>query len=129
MKMEIVSAGGKKVNARYRGFTIETDQSKEYGGDGSAPEPFDLFLAAIGTCAAINVIVFCQKRNIPTENITLIQHDEKNPETNMREKITIEIKLPPEFPAKYRKAVIKVAEQCAVTRHIFNPPEFDIQVT
>ena len=44
MEMEIVSLGGKKVNALYKGFTIRADQSKEYGGDGSDPEPFDMSL-------------------------------------------------------------------------------------
>ena len=63
------SPGGKKVNALYKGFTIMTDQSKEYGGGESAPEPFDMFLASIGTCAGINVIAFCQKRDIPTGKI------------------------------------------------------------
>ena len=69
--MEIVSPGGKKVNALYKSFTIRTDQSKEYGGEESAPEPFDMFLASIGTCAGINVVVFCQKRGIPTKKIKL----------------------------------------------------------
>lgn len=126
MEMEIVSPGGKKVNAHYKGFTIRTDQSKEYGGEGSAPEPFDMFLASIGTCAGINVIVFCQKRNISTENIKLIMQSVRNQNTKMIEKITIEIQLPHEFPEKYKNAVIRTVDLCAVKKHIFNPPEFEI---
>jgi len=55
--MIISFGGGKKVNADYRGFTIQTDQSVNGGGEESAPEPFALFLASIGTCAGI--YVFC----------------------------------------------------------------------
>ena len=126
MEMEIISAGGKKVNALYKDFTIKTDQSKEYGGDESAPEPFDMFLASIGTCAGINVIVFCQRHSIPTDKIKIILLFERNLETKMMEKIKIEIQLPPDFPEKYKKAVIRSADSCSVKKHIINPPESEI---
>ncbi len=128
MEMEIVYTGGKKVNALFKGFTIKTDQSKENGGDGTAPEPLDMFFASIGTCAGINVIVFCQKRNISTENIKLFIRLVKNPEAKIIEKITIEIQLPPKFPEKYREAVIRSVDLCAVKKHIYNPPEFEIYI-
>ena len=64
MDMEIQFPGGKKVDALYKGFTIKTDQPKNEGGEGSAPEPFSLFLTSIGTCAGIYVLNFCQNRNI-----------------------------------------------------------------
>ena len=126
MEMVTVSAGGKKVNAHYKGFTIKTDQLKEYGGEGSAPAPFDLFLASIGTCAGINVIVFCQRHNISTEKIKLILLFERNQKTKMIEKIKIEIQLPADFPEKYKNAVIRSADLCSVKKHMINPPEFEI---
>ncbi len=126
MEMKIVSAGRKKVNALYKDFTIKTDQSKEYGGDESAPEPFDMFLASIGTCAGINVIVFCQRHSISTEKIKLILLFEKNQKTKMIEKIKIEIQLPTNFPEKYKNAVRISADLCSVKKHMINPPEFEI---
>jgi len=75
--MIVTSGGGKKVRAEYQGFTIETDQSVANGGDGTAPEPFMLFLASIGTCAGIYVYSFCQKRDIPTDNVRIIQKHHK----------------------------------------------------
>ena len=125
MEMEIVSPGGKKVNAYFEGFTVMTDQSKEYGGEGSAPEPFQLFLASIGTCAGVNIVVFCQKRDIPTDDIKIILRDYRNPETRMRDRITIEIQLAVDFPEKYKKAVIRAAETCAVKRHLSKSIEFE----
>jgi len=126
--MEIVFPGGKKVDALYKGFRIKTDQSKRNGGDGSEPAPFDLFLSSLGTCAGIYVLNFCQKRNIPTEKIKLLLHIDRNPETWMITKIGIEIQLPPEFPAKYKEAVIKAAELCTVTKHLFKPPKIEVSV-
>ncbi len=126
MNMEIVFPGGKKVDAIYKGFTIRTDQPKYSGGDGSAPAPFDLFLASIGTCVGIYVLVFCQERSIPIEEVKLILQTERNKETKMIRKITIEIQLPSEFPEKYKEAMIKAAELCSVKKHLYNPPLFDI---
>jgi ribosomal protein S12 methylthiotransferase accessory factor len=129
MDMEIAFSGGKRVDALYKGFTIQTDQSVFSGGEGSAPQPFDLFLASIGTCAGIYVLVFCQQRKIPTEGIRLIQRTEKDREIKMITKISIEIQLPPDFPEKYKAAVIKAAGYCGVKRHMHQPPAFEIYTT
>jgi len=126
MEMEVVYDGVKKVNAIYNGYTVRTDQPKEKGGEGTAPAPFDLFLSSIGTCAGFYVFSFCKEREIPTDGIKLTLQTEKNKETGMIGKISIEIQLPSGFPEKYKKAVIRSADQCAVKKHIFNPPEFTI---
>jgi len=126
MDMEITFPGGKRVDAQYKGFSIQTDQSVKYGGDESAPEPFSLFLASMGTCAGIYVLSFCEKRKIPTDNIKLIQRMEDSADGKMVAKVTIEIKLPSDFPSKYRQAVVSAAQLCAVKKHMDNPPEFSI---
>lgn len=126
MDMEIVFPGGKRVDAIYKGFTIRTDQPEYAGGEGSAPAPFDLFLASIGTCTGIYVLAFCQERDIPTEELKLILRKEKNKQTKMLNNIVMEIQLPPEFPEKYEKTVKKTAAMCAVTKHMENPPLIDI---
>jgi len=129
MDMEIFFPGKKKVHARYKGFVVETDQSVTGGGDGSAVNPFDLFLVSIGACAGIFVLSFLQKRGLPTEDARVALHIEMNPENGFVAKIGIEIKLPTGFPDKYRDAVVRAADQCKVKRHFENPPEFETYVT
>ena len=129
MDMEIVFPGGKRVDALYKGLTIKTDQSKFGGGEGSAPAPFDLFLASIGTCAGIYVLSFCQERAIPTEGMKLAQTIERDSETGMVRKIEIEIQLPPSFPEKYKQAVVKAAQLCSVEKHLEDPPHIEIRTT
>ena len=90
-EMKIFFPGGKKVSAQYRGFTIQTDQSISGGGESSAPAPFDLFLASIGTCAGIYVLLFCRQRNIPTEKIRLIQRIERSARPKQNQ-YTVDIK-------------------------------------
>lgn len=94
--------------------------------ESSAPEPFDLFLASIGTCTGIYILLFCQARHIPTERLKSILRTERNRETRMIDRIVIEIQLPPEFPQKYRERLPEVAGKCSVKKHLENPPLFEI---
>lgn len=128
MQMEISFPGGKKVEATYNGQRIQTDQPIVDGGSGSAPAPFDLFLASIGTCTGFYVLSFCQRNNIPTEEIRLIAHVERNPSTHLVEQIRIDIHVPKGFPEKYKNAVVKAAGVCSVKRHLEKPPRIDIAV-
>ena len=126
MEMRIGFPGNKKVSAQFDGFTVMTDQPVDGGGDGSAPAPFDLFLASIGTCAGIFVLGFCQKRNIPTEGLEIIQRMDWNEEKHLVSKITLEIHLPKEFPEKYRASVVNIANLCTVKKHLHEPPQFEV---
>lgn len=129
MKMVVTFPGGKRVDAEHEGLTVFTDQSKKNGGEGSAPEPFQLFLASLATCAGIYVLGFCEKRGIPTDGISLVQNAEKNKDTKMYDHISIEIRLPEDFPDRYVNAVIKSANLCLVKKHILTPPSFKTTAT
>lgn len=128
MKMEIYFEGKKKVNANYRGMVIRTDQPEEAGGEGSAPAPFDLFLASIGTCAGIYIKSFCDQRGIPTENIRIYQSLKYDMNKQMIGEINLDINLPSDFPEKYKDAVINVANLCAVKKHLLDPPQINVQI-
>ncbi|MCX6665181.1 MAG: OsmC family protein [Euryarchaeota archaeon] len=128
MNMEIRFPGGKKVEATYKGYTTLTDQPTHAGGNGSALEPFSLFLVSIGTCTGFYVLSFCQKHDIPTKDISLVLTTEQNDETHLITNITIDIKVPKEFPEQYKNAVIKAAESCAVKKQLDHPPQFTIHV-
>jgi ribosomal protein S12 methylthiotransferase accessory factor len=126
IEMEIFFDGNKKVNANFNGIIIKTDQPLQGGGDGTAPAPFDLFLASIGTCAGIYVKGFCDQRGISSDGIKIIQHMNFNPSTRLIDKIDLEIQVPKDFPEKYKEAVINSANLCAVKKHLQNPPQFDV---
>ena len=126
MDMKITFPGGKKIYAEYNGQIIKTDQSPASGGNGSAPEPFDLFLASIGTCAGIYVLGFCQQRGIDTTGLEMTQTMNYDPVQHLITHLGLKIKLPTDFPDKYKPAIIKAAKLCTVKRHLENPPEFRI---
>lgn len=126
MEMLIDFPGGARVDAHFGPYTVKTDQPPMGGGEGSAPTPFALFLASLGTCAGIYVLGFCRQRGLPTEGIRLIQRAHSNPMTGMVEKVDIEIQVPSTFPERYRDALVRSAELCAVKKHMENPPAFNV---
>ena len=126
MSLKVTLPGGKKVVAHYKGFEIATDQPKHQGGEESAPSPFDLFLASIGTCAGIYIQSFCERRDIPYEGIEVVQTMETDPDTRLPVKFNLQILLPEGFPEKYKNSVIQAAELCLVKKTIANAPTFDV---
>lgn len=126
MEMIIDFPGGARVDAHFGPYTVKTDQPPMGGGEGSAPTPFAVFLASIGTCAGIYVLGFCRQRGLPTEGIRIIQRMHSNPFSGMVEKIDLEIQVPPSFPEKYRPSLVRAAELCAVKKHFERPPQFEI---
>ena len=123
MDLEIVFPGEDRVDAVSGDMVIATDQ------DGSAPSPFMLFLASMGTCAGIYALNFCQQRGLPTEGLRIIQRMTRNPLTHMVENVELDIQLPPGFPEKYNDAIIRSAALCAVKKHLEHPPQFDIHTS
>jgi putative redox protein len=129
MEMTIDFPGGSRVDAHFNGLIVPTDQPSQGCGQGSAPTPFDTFLASIGTCAGIYVLGFCRQRGIPAEGIRLKQRIEYDHTSGMVNLIDLEILLPKEFPDKYKQAVILAADQCKVKKHLEHPPKIDVKAT
>jgi len=129
MEIEVTLAGGKRVHTEIKGMRIETDQPREAGGEGSAPSPFDLFLASLAACSGYYVLDFCQARGIATDDIRVFMRTEVDPEKRMIGKVGIEIQLPSDFPDRYRAPVVRAAELCSVKKHILDPPRFDTYAT
>jgi putative redox protein len=122
VEMIIDFPGGARVDAHFAGFVVPTDQPPMGGGAGSAPTPFATFLSTIGTCAGIYVLGFCRQRGISTDGIRLVQRMRTDPATRLVSDVQVTIELPAGFPEKYREAVVRSAEQCAVKKHFEHPP-------
>ena len=124
MMIDVTFPGGLSVDAHVAGHTIRTDQREKHGGDGSGPPPFDLFLASIATCMGFYALRFCQQRELATEGLRLGLETERDGDTKMIDTIRVQIELPEGFPAKYVKAIERSIDQCAVKKHMLQPPTF-----
>ncbi len=125
-EITIVFSDGLKVDAEFKGFLVKTDQPVHQGGGGTAPSPFDLFLASLATCAGFYALEFCQARKIPTRELAVSMGTERGAVSKMIDKVTIRVDLPPGFPEKYKEAIVKAIDHCAVKAHILRPPQFEI---
>jgi putative redox protein len=115
--------GNMKVDADIRGFTVSTDQRKDDDGDNSAPTPLELFFASIGTCAGVNIAFFCIERELPYKNIDIRMVVERDDKTHAVKKVNMNIRVPSDFPDKYKGALLKAVDACAVKKTIKAQPE------
>ena len=116
-----------RLEAKFDDFTVVADQPIRYKGDGSAPGPFDYFLASSALCAAYFVKLYCNTRNIPTENIRLSQNNIVDPENRYQQIFKIQVELPADISAKDRQGILRSIERCTVKKVVQEGPEFVIE--
>ncbi len=116
-----------RLEAKFDDFTVIADQPIRYKGDGSAPGPFDYFLASSALCAAYFVKLYCDTRNISTENIRLSHNNIVHPEDRYKQIFKIQIELPADLSDKDRQGILRSIERCTVKRVVQTGPEFVIE--
>ncbi|MBK5123900.1 OsmC domain/YcaO domain-containing protein [Burkholderia sp. R-69980] len=116
-----------RLEAKFDDFTVVADQPIRYKGDGSAPGPFDYFLASSALCAAYFVKLYCVTRNIPTENIRLSQNNIVDPENRYQQIFKIQVELPADISAKDRQGILRSIDRCTVKKVVQAGPEFVIE--
>ena len=116
-----------RLEAKFDDFTVIADQPIRYKGDGSAPGPFDYFLASSALCAAYFVKLYCNTRNISTENIRLSQNNIVDPENRYQQTFKIQVELPPDIEEADRRGILRSIERCTVKKVVQQGPEFIIE--
>ena len=116
-----------RLEAKFDDFTVIADQPIRYKGDGSAPGPFDYFLASSALCAAYFVKLYCDTRNIPTENIRLSQNNIVDPENRYQQIFKIQVELPADITDKDRQGILRSIDRCTVKKVVQAGPEFIIE--
>ena len=116
-----------RLEAKFDDFTVVADQPIRYKGDGSAPGPFDYFLASSALCAAYFVKLYCDTRNISTEHIRLSQNNIVDPENRYQQTFKIQVQLPPDISEVDRRGILHSIERCTVKKVVQEGPEFVIE--
>jgi len=127
MELKVTLGSGKKVETRIGNHVITTDQPAKYGGDDSAPAPFDLFLASIATCAGFFVKSYCDKKGIDTAGIAISMAPELDQKTKQVTGFVTRIQLPESVPQAMHAPLRRAAEQCTVKKAIRNQPTFVVE--
>ncbi|WP_111979466.1 OsmC domain/YcaO domain-containing protein [Algibacillus agarilyticus] len=127
MEIKVNYLDNLRLEAKFDDFTVIADQPIRYKGDGSAPGPFDYFLASSALCAAYFVKVYCNARDIPTENIRLSQNNIVDPEDRYNQIFQIQVELPESISDKDRKGILRSIDRCTVKKVIQTGPEFKVE--
>ncbi|MDN6181012.1 MAG: OsmC domain/YcaO domain-containing protein [Halomonas subglaciescola] len=128
MEIQVNYLDNLRLEAKFDDFSVISDQPIRYKGEGSAPGPFDYFLVSSAMCAAYFVKVYCNARDIPTENIRLAHNNIVDPENRYKQTFKIQIELPEEISEKDRQGILRSIDRCTVKRVVQNNPDFDIEV-
>ncbi|MEZ2745885.1 OsmC domain/YcaO domain-containing protein [Halopseudomonas bauzanensis] len=127
MEIKVNFLDNLRLEAKFDDFTVVADQPIRYKGDGSAPGPFDYFLASSALCAAYFVKLYCSTRNIPTDNIRLSQNNIVDPENRYKQIFKIQVELPADISDKDRQGILRSIERCTVKKVVQTGPEFVIE--
>lgn len=121
MSMMEIRIQGERAEASFDGLLVAT-------GDDDTPSPFQLFLASLGCCTALNAAGYCENHDLPTEGLRLLLDVERDPQTRLATLVKLQFVLPEGFPANRRKALLRAAEACLVKRHFSSPPRFETTI-
>ncbi|MGO3768336.1 MAG: OsmC domain/YcaO domain-containing protein [Vreelandella alkaliphila] len=127
MEIKVNYLDNLRLEAKFDDFTVISDQPIRYKGDGSAPGPFDYFLASSAMCAAYFVKVYCNARDIPTENIRLSQNNIVDPEDRYKQIFKIQVELPEDISEKDRQGILRSIDRCTVKKVVQTGPDFQIE--
>ena len=127
MEIKVKFLDNLRLEAKFDDFTVVADQPIRYKGDGSAPGPFDYFLASSALCAAYFVKLYCDTRNIPTDNIRLSQNNIVDPENRYQQIFKIQVELPADISEKDRLGILRSIDRCTVKKVVQAGPEFVIE--
>lgn len=127
MEIKVNFLDNLRLEAKFDDFTVVADQPIRYKGDGSAPGPFDYFLASSALCAAYFVKLYCQSRDIPTDNIRLSQNNIVDPENRYQQIFKIQVELPADLSDKDRQGILRSIDRCTVKKVVQTGPEFVIE--
>ncbi|MFZ5475809.1 MAG: OsmC family protein [Myxococcota bacterium] len=128
MLIHVTFPGGRRVDAHFDGYVVHTDQVPTAGGAGTAPAPFDLYLASLAACAGFYALAFCQARGIATDGLSVVQEVDIDPVTHLPARVAVRVTPPVGFPEKYRPALQRAVEGCKVKKSIAAAPAFEVRL-
>jgi ribosomal protein S12 methylthiotransferase accessory factor len=127
-EIKIEFGEGQKLSAVSNNYCIDVDMPTSEGGQGSAPEPMDLFLASLVTCAAHYARKFCESRSLPMNGLGLKVRYKYNQQGTQIARFTYELTIPEGFPEKYKAALLRALDLCPIKKLLLSPPSFQLEI-
>jgi putative redox protein len=128
MNVEVCFPSAERVQAACKGMVLETGMPPDKGGDPGDVGSFDILLSALATCTGFQVLMFLRERGLSYEDARLSLKGHRSEETHLLDTVTVDIKLPADFPEKYYDAVVRATGQCYIKAQLGQKPQFEVSV-
>jgi putative redox protein len=128
MQVDVNFPSPDRVEARCKQLRMEIGPPPDQGGDPEAYGPFDMLLCALATCTGYAVLAFLDQRGFSTADAGLRIEAERNPDSHLLDKVSMEIRVPDGFPDKYKDAVVRATDRCFIKAQLGHKPDFEIRV-
>jgi ribosomal protein S12 methylthiotransferase accessory factor len=128
VRVDVGFPASDKIQARSKGLVVEIGLPPDRGGDPQALGPFDLLLCSLALCTGYHVLSFLQERGISIAEAGLSIQAERDEDSHLLATVLIEIRVPEDFPGKYRDAIVRAAGQCLVKAQLGQRPQFKMSV-
>jgi uncharacterized OsmC-like protein len=126
--LTVRQVAGKKFAIEVRSHRVESDMSREDGGEDGAMSPAELVAGALAACIGMTVWTYCRNHDLPSEGIEVNAVPAMAADPRRIGNVAVDISLPAGFPANRRDAVVRVAKQCTIHNTLAHPPVVDIDI-
>jgi putative redox protein len=109
---------------------FQADEPSENGGKDAGPEPHELVLAALGTCAAITVQMYADRKQWPLKRAHVVLSYAKVPaedrvdsdtKMGMVDGIEMEISFDGDLSEDQQRRLLEIAGKCPIHRLLTSP--------
>jgi uncharacterized OsmC-like protein len=120
--------GSVQFEVRARQHTVVCDQPPENGGFDEGMTPSELFVGALGACAAYYAADYLRKHHLATEGTRVRVEADKMPNPTRLDHFRVEVQVPLALSQQDWEGVERAVRHCLIHNTLLSPPTVEIAI-
>ena len=127
MRSVRVSSNGSRYgqDIEIRQFQLLADEPPDIGGDDTGPTPFEYILTGLGSCKAITVQMYAERKGWALESVTVDLRYEKQENGH---RIYADLTVEGDLDEQQRERLREISDRCPVQRLLTEPIQIETQL-